>query len=123
MGYLSTLTPSEINAIAAELAGVAGPSCGSCHAVILASLGTGQHSISKHKTQFGTTATSCGTCHGTGYTTSAVVALTHNDGNKTIAVVATGTGIRTWVKPVLNAAGAVTTKGSCTPSCHGKKSW
>jgi mono/diheme cytochrome c family protein len=121
---LTALTSNQVNLIATALAPIAPPSCGSCHAVVLASLTSGRHSFHATssgitgtiKTQFAAT-TSCGICHGTGYTTTTNVAATHNDGVKNIAITATGTGIRAWIPPTTAA------KGQCTPSCHGRKSW
>jgi mono/diheme cytochrome c family protein len=119
---LVALTPTQINLIAAALAPIAPPACGSCHEVVLANLTSGRHSFHANSTS-GTTrtlfaaTTSCGICHGTGYTTTTNVAATHNDGVKNIAITATGTGIRAWIPPTVSA------KGQCTPSCHGQKSW
>jgi mono/diheme cytochrome c family protein len=142
MGYLSTLTPAEITAIAAELAGVTGPKCSTCHAVIVGkspNLSSGQHRVSNHSSK------TCATCHGTGYTTTGTITsttntmvfvstpLTHFDGTKNILVV-TGTtlGITKWNAPVLSVdpitqVVTVKTKGSCTASCHnsptGTRTW
>jgi mono/diheme cytochrome c family protein len=133
---LAALTPTQIGLIATALAPIAPPACGTCHAVALASLTSGQHvfhgTSSKItgaiKTAFAAT-TSCAICHGTGYATNTNGnLLTHNNGSKTIALNAAANstsvfGIKAWTPPVLSGTGTVTKKGSCTPGCHGAKSW
>jgi mono/diheme cytochrome c family protein len=112
MGYLSTLTTTEINAIVVELSTRTPLTCGDtttggCHGIGLGTtLTTGKHS--KHSSR------TCANCHGAGYTTTGTstitTLLTHNDGKTEIPLVAEGTtGIVTWVKP------------DCTASCHSKK--
>lgn len=70
--------------------------CNTCHGVPPS---TGAHA--KHASQ------SCGSCHGTGYTSTTVVAATHQDKNVTM-----GSG-----------AGWNATAKSCANSCHGSRSW
>jgi mono/diheme cytochrome c family protein len=103
MGFLSTLTATQVGAIATSLAGVTAPptpppACGSCHAIPPA---TGQHAF--HNGQ----GIVCATCHGTGYSSTTVNAATHNNGVKNL------TTTLKW-----NA-----TARSCSPSCHGTRSW
>lgn len=103
MGYLSTLSAAQVEAIAGVLATTApapapapSPACGSCHAIPPA---TGQHA--KHRSR------SCATCHGSGYSTTTVNAATHNNG----------------VKEVGGTSGWDSTSRTCTNSCHGRESW
>jgi mono/diheme cytochrome c family protein len=103
MGSLSTLNSVQVAAIGKALAAiapapVAAATCGSCHAIPPAS---GRHA--KHLRE----AVSCANCHGTGYSTSSVVAALHNNGVKNLAS---------------NTAWNATTR-SCSNSCHGKESW
>ncbi|MBC8018119.1 MAG: c-type cytochrome [Verrucomicrobia bacterium] len=105
MGFLSTLTAPQVTAIATSLAVVAPspnptptPTCGSCHAIPPA---TGKHAY--HRSQN----IACATCHGSGYSNTAVNAATHNNGVKNL------TTTISW-----NAANR-----SCSNSCHGRKSW
>lgn len=105
MGLLSSLTSAQVSAIATSLAGVTpsptpapAPACGSCHAIPPA---TGRHS--KHGSQN----VSCATCHGSGYSTTAVNAATHNNG----------------VKNMAGTIGWNSTSRSCSNSCHGSRSW
>jgi DnaJ-class molecular chaperone len=102
MGFLSTLTATQVGAIATSLAGVTTPpatppACGSCHAIPPA---TGKHA-------FHSTRATCATCHGSGYSTTAVNAATHNNG----------------VKNLTTTIGWNTTTRSCSNSCHGTKAW
>ena len=101
MGYLSTLTPTQVSAIAAVLppaTSTPSPACGSCHAIPPA---TGKHTF--HNGQ----RVSCATCHGTGYSTTTVNAATHNNGVKNIAT----------------TIGWNPASRSCSNSCHSSKSW
>ena len=76
------------------------PVCGSCHTIPPS---TGQHSF--HVASQGY---ACSTCHGAGYSSTAVNAATHNNG--TVNVVST-----------LNFNATTSTCGS--PGCHGSRSW
>jgi mono/diheme cytochrome c family protein len=105
MGYLSSLSATQITALGTALATVtASPTpapaaaCGSCHAIPPA---TGRHA--KHTSE----GVACSSCHGAGYSKTSFNAATHNNGVKNVA---TNTG---W-----NA-----TKRTCANSCHGTKSW
>ncbi|MDO8988044.1 MAG: c-type cytochrome [Sideroxyarcus sp.] len=124
MGYLSTqLDAAQIALIEAELALHAAPACGSCHAVTLANIATGRHRLHTTAPSGSILAgflatTSCSICHGAGYTTTTNVAATHNNGTVDINVA----NIR-WVAPIRSANGTVTTRGTCTPACHGRESW
>lgn len=71
-------------------------SCTTCHAVPPSS---GKHST--HASE------SCGACHGDGYSSTTVVAATHQDGKVTFGA----------------SAGWSATSRSCANSCHGSKSW
>lgn len=73
--------------------------CGTCHAIPPA---TGEHSF-----HVGNQGIGCATCHGSGYSSTAVTATTHMNG-----VTNLGTTIG-W-----NA-----TSRNCSNSCHGTKSW
>jgi len=75
------------------------PACGSCHAIPPK---TGQHSF-----HYPSRAT-CTTCHGAGYSPTAVTAATHNNG--TVNVLSS-----------LNFNAATSTCGS--PGCHGSRAW
>jgi mono/diheme cytochrome c family protein len=100
MGYLSTLSTTQLQAIVTALAAIpptTAPACGSCHALPPK---TGRHD--KHKSK------SCATCHGTGYSSTTVNAATHNNGVKNLSASSIG-----W-----NA-----TTRTCSNSCHGKESW
>ena len=99
MGSLSTLSATQVQAIADALVSStsAPPSaCGSCHAIPPA---TGHHS-----TNMGAT---CATCHGTGYSNTTVNAATHNNG----------------VKNVVSTIGWNPTTRTCSNSCHGTEKW
>ena len=103
MGYLSTLTSTQVSAIATALAGVTPPTtppvatCGSCHAIPPVS---GKHTFHNSRA-------TCATCHGSGYSTTAVNSSTHNNG----------------VKNLTTTIGWNATSRSCSNSCHGRKSW
>jgi hypothetical protein len=79
--------------------GSSAPACGTCHAIPPA---TGQHSF--HVTSMGFT---CDRCHGTGYSSTTVNAATHNNG----------------VKDVVSGLNFNATTRSCSPGCHGTRSW
>ena len=100
MGFLSTLSAAQLNAIAATTAPVVrpppAPACGTCHAIPPA---TGKHAFHSFA--------GCTTCHGTGYSSTTVNAATHADG----------------VKNVGGTSGWNATARSCSNSCHGSKSW
>jgi mono/diheme cytochrome c family protein len=103
MGSFSALTPTQVSAIAAALAGVTAPAtpppaCGSCHAIPPA---TGHHST--HRSQN----IACATCHGAGYSTTSFNAATHNNG----------------VKNLTTTIGWNATNRSCSNSCHGTHTW
>jgi hypothetical protein len=72
------------------------PACGSCHAIPPA---IGRHSFHAF--------TSCGTCHGAGYSISTVNESTHLNG----------------IKNVGGSSGWNETARSCSNSCHGTRSW
>lgn len=72
-------------------------SCSSCHSTPPAS---GGHA--KHSTRY-----ACGSCHGAGYTSSAVNAATHNNG----------------VREVVASVGWNATSQTCANSCHGSGTW
>jgi len=100
MGYLSSLSTTQLQAIVTALAKIpptTAPACGTCHALPPKS---GEHGEHKSK--------SCATCHGTGYSSTTVYAPTHNNGVKNLLASSIG-----W-----NA-----TTRSCSNSCHGKESW
>jgi mono/diheme cytochrome c family protein len=98
MGTLSTLSAIQVTAIASALALIppTTAACGSCHAIPPA---TGKHG--QHQTQ------SCAVCHGVGYSSTSVSAVTHNNG----VVDLTGT------------IGWTSTSKTCSNSCHGQESW
>ena len=75
------------------------PACGTCHAIPPA---IGQHSF--HVTSMGYT---CGTCHGTGYSSTTVNTATHQNG----------------VKDVVSSLNFNATTRSCSPGCHGTRTW
>ncbi len=72
--------------------------CGSCHAIPPA---TGQHDFHVNQQGF-----DCSTCHGTGYSKTAVTAATHMNGTVNVSLSA-------W-NP---------TTQSCAAYCHGSRSW
>ena len=74
------------------------PACGSCHAIPPSS---GRHS--RH-TSFAT----CSTCHGSGYSSTAVNSATHNNGTRDIV-------------SSLNYNASTRTCGA--PGCHGSRTW
>jgi mono/diheme cytochrome c family protein len=98
MGSLSTLSATQVTAIAEALASIPPTSaaCGSCHAIPPA---TGRHA--KHRRL------SCSNCHGVGYSSTSFAAATHN--NRVVNLVGT--------------IGWVSTSKTCSNSCHGKESW
>lgn len=73
--------------------------CGTCHAIPPA---TGFHDFHVNSMQY-----SCATCHGTGYSATTVNAATHMNGVTNLSA-----------SIVWNAAAQ-----SCSPSCHGTRSW
>jgi hypothetical protein len=75
------------------------PVCGSCHAIPPSS---GKHSFHVNSQGY-----QCSTCHGTGYTSTAVTATTHQNGT-----------VNTVASINFNASAS-----SCSPSCHGTKTW
>jgi hypothetical protein len=75
------------------------PVCGSCHSIPPAS---GQHDF--HVNSMGY---DCSRCHGTGYSSTAVTATTHMNG----------------VLNVVNTLNYNATAGSCSPGCHGTRTW
>ncbi|NVN93216.1 MAG: putative Ig domain-containing protein [Desulfuromonadales bacterium] len=72
--------------------------CGSCHAIPPS---TGSHSNSNHLRL------SCATCHGSGYSSTTVNSITHNNG----------------VKNVVTTIGWNASNRTCANSCHGTESW
>lgn len=103
MGSLSVLTTAQINALATALATTTAPpstppACGSCHAIPPA---TGIHA--KHNSK----GVACATCHGSGYSSTAVNAVTHNNG----------------VKNLTTTIGWTASTRSCANSCHGTRFW
>jgi predicted CxxxxCH...CXXCH cytochrome family protein len=83
----------------------AGTTCASCH---LPQSGSGTSTYSgRHYLHVSSKAISCATCHGTGYTASAVAPATHVDGTRQL-------------QPIVgwNAASR-----SCAPGCHGSETW
>ncbi|MGE5809215.1 MAG: c-type cytochrome [Nitrospirota bacterium] len=104
MGQFSNLTSTQIQAIATALSTGTAPTtttpvCGSCHAIPPA---TGHHTY--HVTS---QRVSCGTCHGTGYSSTTVNTATHNNG----------------VVNVSTAIGWNPSTRSCSNSCHGTERW
>ena len=100
MGSLSGLSTQNLQAIVAALAALAPappPACGSCHAIPPA---TGVHP--KHDARY-----ACSSCHGAGYSATAVNAATHNNG----------------IRDLLASVGWNAAAGSCTSACHGPASW
>ena len=74
------------------------PACGSCHSIPPS---TGEHS-------FHSSRATCATCHGTGYSTTAVNAATHANGVNNVV-------------STLNFNATTSTCGS--PGCHGSRAW
>jgi len=97
MGLLNSLTTQQIAAIATTTAPPPTPACGTCHAIPPA---TGEHA-------FHTSFVDCASCHGTGYSNTAVNAATHLNG----------------VKDLSSTSGWNATSRNCTNSCHGRKNW
>jgi len=75
------------------------PVCGSCHAIPPQ---TGQHDYHVNSRGY-----QCSTCHGAGYTSTAVTATTHMNG--TVNTVA--------------SINYNTSTNSCSPGCHGTRTW
>jgi fibronectin type 3 domain-containing protein len=73
--------------------------CGTCHAI--------PPSTGKHSFHVNGEGIACATCHGAGYSSTAVNATTHLNGVKNLAT----------------TIGWNTTSRSCSNSCHGNKSW
>lgn len=98
MGSLSTLSSTQVSAIAGALATIPPTSapCGSCHAIPPRSGEHGEHRR-----------LSCASCHGVGYSSSSVSAVTHNNG---------GVDLNSTI-------GWASVSKTCSNSCHGKKSW
>jgi len=98
MGPLSTLSATQVTAIASALASIPPTSaaCGSCHAI---PPNSGEHG--EHRKL------SCASCHGVGYSSTSVSAAGHNNGAVNLT----------------SAIGWVSTSKTCSNSCHGKKSW
>ena len=98
MGSLSTLSATQVTAIANALASIPPTSaaCGSCHAIPPSSGEHGEHRR-----------LSCASCHGVGYSSTSVSAATHNNG----------------VVNLISAIGWASASKTCSNSCHGKKSW
>jgi mono/diheme cytochrome c family protein len=104
MGQFSNLTSTQIQAIASALSTGTAPTttppvCGSCHAIPPS---TGHHSY--HVNSQGL---SCGTCHGTGYSSTSVNSATHNNG----------------VVNISSTPGWNPSTRTCSNSCHGTESW
>lgn len=104
MGYLSSLSGAQLEALAAVLSSVtetpaATQACGSCHAIPPPS---GKHS--KHTSE----RIGCVTCHGSGYSTTTFNAATHDNG--TINIDTTTTKWNSVLK-------------SCANACHSKETW
>jgi mono/diheme cytochrome c family protein len=102
MSSLSTLTQTQIEAIAAAFPTTTTPPplvCGDCHAIPPA---TGQHAYHVNSQRV-----SCGTCHGSGYSSTAVNSATHMNGTVNIA----------------STPGWNPTTRSCSNTCHGTHSW
>ena len=108
---LKALTTTQIDLIAAALAPIAPPACGSCHNVTPTTLTSRRHALhlstttsSQVNSRFPAADQRCGTCHGVGYTSTTNVAATHNDGIVDIAANATTAtapynGPINWVPP------------------------
>ncbi len=99
MGYLSTLSTTQLEAVVAVLTAVvpgAGPVCGTCHAIPPS---TGAHA--RHDSRY-----SCNSCHD-GYNATSVNAATHNNGTRNVSA---------------NAGWNAGTM-SCSNACHGTASW
>ena len=106
MGSLSNLTTTQVQAIATALGTTPAPAptptptaCGSCHAIPPA---TGHHTYHVNSQRV-----SCGTCHGTGYSSTTVNAATHNNG----------------VINISSTPGWNPSTRSCSNSCHGTERW
>lgn len=99
MGYLSTLSATQLQAIVAALAPVASTpaACGSCHSIPPGSGGHATHGAGN----------SCGTCHGEGYGAGTVSAATHNNG----------------IRDLLGSIGWSPSSQTCANACHGPATW
>ena len=75
------------------------PACGSCHAIPPAS---GQHDFHVNSRGY-----QCSSCHGAGYSSTAVTAATHMNG----------------VTNTVASLNFNATASSCSPSCHGTRTW
>jgi hypothetical protein len=75
------------------------PACGSCHTIPPS---TGQHTF--HVSSRGI---SCSSCHGTGYSSTTVNAATHINGTTNL----------------VSSLNFNATASSCSPACHGTRSW
>jgi hypothetical protein len=75
------------------------PVCGSCHAIPPSS---GQHDYHVNSQGY-----DCSRCHGTGYSSTAVTAATHQNG----------------VTNVVSTLNFNATTKSCSPGCHGTRTW
>jgi hypothetical protein len=75
------------------------PVCGSCHAIPPS---TGQHSFHVNSQGF-----ACSTCHGAGYSATVVTAATHMNG----------------VTNTVASLNFNATASSCSPGCHGTRTW
>jgi hypothetical protein len=74
--------------------------CGTCHAI--------PPSTGKHSFHYPSRVSSCSTCHGTGYSPTAVTATTHMNGATNI----------------VSSLNYNATTGTCgSPGCHGSKTW
>ena len=127
MASLASTTIEQRNLIAAELAKHAAPKCGTCHEVDLSKLKTGRHRthIQEAENNSGfTDPTSCGICHGDGYTTSNNKLPIHNNGVNDVTTLTTThanpNGLLRWIPPTRDLQGVVTAKGTCQADCHNK---
>ncbi len=99
MGYLSSLSSAELQAIVSALAPVTATpaACGSCHSI---PPGTGVHA--KHNSRY-----PCSSCHGAGYSSTTVNSATHGNG----------------IRELASSAGWNPASRSCANSCHGTAAW
>lgn len=91
-GTASTQASAATNAPPAQ-------TCGTCHAI--------PPSTGKHSFHVGSMGYNCSSCHGAGYSSTAVTATTHMNG----------------VSNLTSTIGWNATSRSCSNSCHGNKSW
>ena len=75
------------------------PACGSCHSI--------PPSTGKHTYHVSSRGVSCSTCHGTGYSSTTVNAATHLNGTTNL----------------VSSLNFNATTSSCSPACHGTKTW